>query len=120
MKFRRGEINILCSNLEASLRFYVDILGFTPTTDAEGFYHLQFAGNQYLLLPIAARVDNPAPYGSVPQFSMDLLADDLGAAYAYFKARGVTFAKEWTEGAAMFVIRDPDGLPWEVVAFGID
>lgn len=37
MQFGRGEINILCSNLEASLHFYVDMLGFTPTTDADGY-----------------------------------------------------------------------------------
>ncbi len=31
MKFAVGEINIICTNLEASLRFYRDILGFVPT-----------------------------------------------------------------------------------------
>ena len=46
MNFKLGEINIICTDVEASLRFYRDVLGFTPTTDEEGFYHLQFGGNQ--------------------------------------------------------------------------
>lgn len=46
------------------------------------------------------------------------MTSDIGAAFAYVKAHGVTFAREWTEGARMFVIRDPDGLPWEVIAAG--
>lgn len=115
MKFRRGEVNIICSDLEKSLHFYRDVLGFTPTTDAEGFYHMLFEGNQYLLLPTAKPSESVAPYATVAQFSMDLMVDDLAEAYAYFKEQGVVFAQEWHEGDSFFVIRDPDGLPWEVV-----
>jgi catechol 2,3-dioxygenase-like lactoylglutathione lyase family enzyme len=115
MKFQPGEINIICTDVQASLHFYRDVLGFIPTTDEEGFYHLLFGGNQYLLLPIAQPAASIDPYGAVPQFSMDLMVDDLRAAYAYFTQHGVAFAKEWKEGARMFVIRDPDGLHWEVI-----
>lgn len=119
MQFTFGEINIICSDLEKSLHFYRDILGFTPTTDDEGFYHLQFGGNHYLLLPIAHPNEKTAPYGSIPQFSMDLMAENLEEAFTYFKENGVTFAKEWQAGAAMFVIRDPGGLPWEIIGSSV-
>ena len=119
MKFERGEVNIICSDQQKSLLFYRDVLGFTVTTDDEGFYHLQFDGNQYLLLPIAKHNESVLPYGSVPQFSMDLMVDDIEAAYDYFKAQKVKFAQEWTKGEPMFVIRDPDGLAWEVVKSNI-
>jgi catechol 2,3-dioxygenase-like lactoylglutathione lyase family enzyme len=119
MQFKPGEINIICSDLQQSLQFYRDLLGFSVETDDEGFYHLRCAHYQYLLLPIAQPTVPIIPYGSVPQVSLDLLVDDLEAAYRFCQQHGVAFAKEWTEGAKMFVIRDPDGLPWEVVQTGI-
>ena len=42
MEFRAGEINIICTDVEKSLKFYRDVLGFTPEQDEEGFYHLKF------------------------------------------------------------------------------
>jgi catechol 2,3-dioxygenase-like lactoylglutathione lyase family enzyme len=115
MQFKPGEINIICTDVEASLRFYRDVLGFAPTTDEDGFYHLKFGGRQYLLLPTAKPGHPVAAYATVPQFSMDLVVDDLKAAYDYLKQQGVTFAQEWQANEPMFVIRDPDGLPWEVL-----
>ncbi len=116
MKFAPGEINIICTDLEASLKFYRDVLGFTPTQDDEGFYHMQFAGRQYLLLPTAKKLLPAGEYETVAQFSMDLNVDDLEAAYKYFQGHNVEFAMEWKTGSSMFVIRDPDGLHWEIVA----
>lgn len=115
MKFSAGEINIICTDVEQSLKFYRDILGFTPTQDNEGFYHLNFDGRQYLLLPTAKQSLPAEQYTKVAQFSMDLNVDDLETAYKYFQEHDVQFAIEWQEGASMFVIRDPDGLHWEVV-----
>ncbi|MBK8023433.1 MAG: VOC family protein [Chloroflexi bacterium] len=112
MKLEPGEINIICSDVHRSLHFYGDTLGFLPTLDAEGFYHLRAGAAQYLLLPTARR--RPPP-GSTPEFSMDLVVDNLREAYAYFQAHGVVFAQDWRDGAAMFAIRDPDGLPWEII-----
>lgn len=119
MQFTPGEINIICTDLQRSLRFYCDLLGFTAQTDEDGFYHLHCGNHQYLLLPVAKPADSTPPYGSVPQFSLDLLVDDLEAAYRLCQQQDVVFAKEWTEGAVMFVIRDPDGLPWEIIQAGL-
>lgn len=115
LMFTLGEINIICTNLDRTLHFYRDILGFEPTTDDEGFYHMRFGGKSFLLLPTAQQQAPAAAYETVAQFSMDLNVDDLEAAYTYLQQQGVTIAKPWQPGDAMFVIRDPDGLPWEVV-----
>lgn len=119
MNFIPGEINIICTDIDASLYFYRDILGFDWHTDEDGFYHFDVSGFQFLLLPIAKKQIEPSPYGDVPQMSMDVYVDDLAAAYKYFKQNKVEFAQEWEEGSPMFVIRDPDGLPWEVVEANI-
>lgn len=115
MKFTTGEVNIICTNLEKSLAFYRDILGFTPMIDEDGFYHMQCGTLQFLLLPVAKQSVTLAEYTAIAQFSVDLIVDDLKAAYQYFREYHVTFAMDWHEGATMFVIRDPDGLPWEIV-----
>jgi catechol 2,3-dioxygenase-like lactoylglutathione lyase family enzyme len=119
MKFEPGEINIICSDVQSSLQFYRDILEFTPERDEEGFYHLHFGKRQYLLLPFAQPSPQIAGDGTIPQFSMDLIVADIKAAYEYFKEHGVAFAQEWQEGEVMFVVRDPDGLPWEIIQSGI-
>ncbi len=119
MQYEPGEINIICTDVQASLHFYCELLGFTSTTDEEGFYHLRCGGHQYLLLPIAQPIADLPVYGSVPQFSMDLLVADIQAAYKQLKHNGVTFAKNWQEGDIMFVARDPDGLPWEIIQKGL-
>jgi len=35
-------------------------------------------------------------------------------------SKEVDFAQEWQEGKVMFVIRDPDGLPWEFIQSSLD
>ena len=41
MQFKPGEINIICSDLQQSLHFYRDLLGFSVEIDDQGFYHLR-------------------------------------------------------------------------------
>lgn len=116
MQFSPGEINIICTNLESSLNFYCDVLGFVPTQDDEGYYHLLCGGRQYLLLPIAKETFSETSYGAIAQISMDLHVDDLAQAYQYCQSHAIEFASEWQIGADMFVICDPDGLHWEIIA----
>lgn len=116
MQFTVGEINIICTDVEASLKFYRDILGFTSTQDEDGFYHMQFGGRQYLLLPTARKTLPTDEYETVAQFSMDLNVEDIESAYKYFQEHDIEFAMKWTDGSRMFVIRDPDGLHWEIVS----
>jgi catechol 2,3-dioxygenase-like lactoylglutathione lyase family enzyme len=114
MQFTPGEVNIVCSDLEASLHFYRDILGFEAAVDEYGFYHLTCSDQKFLLLPNATPIAEQPDYESVPQLSMDLYVDNLKAAYDYLKEHQVAFAIEYDEERPMFVIRDPDGIPWEV------
>ena len=115
MTFSAGEINIICTDVEKSLKFYRDVPGFIPGQDEDGFYHLKFDGRQYLLLPTAKQSLPAEKYETVARFSMDLNVNNLEAAYKYFQEYDVEFAMEWKVGASMFVIHDPDGLHREAV-----
>lgn len=115
MQFQPGETNIICTDAQASLRFYRDVLGFTLVEEEAGAYRLSLNGLYYLLLPFAT---NPKPsweYCSTPEISFDLMVDDLEAAYQYLKSHNVQFAKPWTKGQPNFFVQDPDGLVLEVV-----
>lgn len=115
MQFEPGEINIICTDLDASLTFYRDILGFISTTDDDGFYHLLCGDRQYLLLPIASAAMPFGEYTTSSQFSMDLVVADLKATYDYLKHHNVHIAMDYQEGKRNFVICDPDGLHWEII-----
>jgi catechol 2,3-dioxygenase-like lactoylglutathione lyase family enzyme len=115
IQFKPGEINIICSSLEQSRRFYCDVLGFEPVSEEGGAVHLQCGGRLYLLLPVAARPAGSPPYCAQPEFSMDLMVADIEAAAAYLRDHQVTFVRAWHPGAVSFIIRDPDGLVWEII-----
>ena len=121
MKFTFGEINIVCHELQRSLHFYRDLLGFTQVAEEAGAIHLRSGNQLFLLLPVAKQ-DAPVfpSYCSVPTYSMDLMVDDLKAAYDFFLQNNVTIEQAWTSDAVMFVIRDPDGMFWEIIQSGID
>lgn len=114
MKFELGEVNVLCTDREASLRFYRDLLGFEVESEEGSAVHLRGLGIALLLLPEATERPEPRPYGTCATLSFDLLVDDLAAARAYFESQGVPCEGE--PGAGFFVARDPDGLPIEVVS----
>ena len=121
MKFTFGEINIVCRDLKRSLHFYRDLLGFTKVAEEDGAIHLRSGKQLFLLLPVAEHASPaPTPYCSVPTYSMDLMVDDLKAAYDFFLQNNVTIEQAWTSDAVMFVIRDPDGMFWEIIQSGID
>jgi hypothetical protein len=60
------------------------------------------------------------PYCQVPEFSMDLLVDDLAQARRDCNAANVTFVAEFELTAERFFIRDPDGLVWEIIQDNMD
>ena len=114
-RFTIGEINVICTDIAASLRFYRDMLGFAVIGQEGDCYHLDSGGRHVLLLPVAGRSGDDEPYCSVPTISVDLMVDDIAAAFRHLKAGGVSFEREWTAGARSFLVRDPDGLVWEVI-----
>jgi catechol 2,3-dioxygenase-like lactoylglutathione lyase family enzyme len=110
-----GEINVICSNAGESLRFYRDALGFELVEQEEQAYHLQCGTTAFLLLPVAKSSPQRPKYCSVPEFSIDLMVDDIAAAHAHLIAHDAEMASTWKPGALSFFIRDPDGLVFEVI-----
>ena len=115
MKFKPGETNIICRDAAASLAFYQDILGFTLVEREGDAIRLENEGVVFLLLPFARAKRPRWEYVTTPDFSLDLMVDDLAQAYGYLEAKGVTFSKPWSPGDYSFVIQDPDGLCMEVI-----
>lgn len=110
-----GEMNIICSDIEKSLAFYRDLLGFDVVREEDGCWHLRCGDSRFLLLPFATpRQERPA-YCSEPTFSIDLMVADLDAAKVHLESRGVEILSEPAPNDRRFFIRDPDGLVLEVI-----
>ncbi|MEE9553166.1 MAG: VOC family protein [candidate division Zixibacteria bacterium] len=115
MEFKTGEINIVCADLDRSLTFYRDILGFT-LIEREGIAcRLQCENTCFLLLPVANSPRSREPYCSIPIISFDLLVDDIEKAYKYLQENKVEFEAELEPGSPRFFILDPDGLVIEII-----
>ncbi|MFT7587120.1 MAG: catechol 2,3-dioxygenase-like lactoylglutathione lyase family enzyme [Cellvibrionaceae bacterium] len=119
MVFKSGETNIICTNLEKSLVFYQDILGFIFVEEEQGAVRLVLSGRYYLLLPFASQTRPTWEYCSAPDISFDLLVDDLEQAFHYLKAHRVKFAQKWSANESNFLIYDPDRLIIEIVEAAI-
>lgn len=114
MEFIPGETNIVCTNLQQSLHFYRDILGFEVVGKEKNVCYLRRGNQTFALMPVAQILPNRAPYCSVPTISFDLMVSDIRAAYEYLKTHDVTFEKELDGNNNSFFIRDPDGLVIEI------
>ena len=53
MPMRLGAINIICSDINRSLRFYCDMLGFELLEHQDWFAHLSCDGRDVTLLAVA-------------------------------------------------------------------
>ena len=114
--FKPGETNYICTDLERSLRFYQDVLGFT-VKEHEGpvAVHIDCAGRPFLLLAVAKIPLANLPYCETPTISFDLLVPDIGEAVGHFRAFNVEFESSWGKGDSHVFIKDPDGLVIEVI-----
>ena len=117
-KFSIGEINVICTDIDESLHFYRDILGFSVVEQEDEAWHLACGNQSVLLLPVAGKRGEPSPYCSGPVVSVDLMVDDLAAAHRHLRACNVTIERDWTPESRSFHIRDPDGIVWEVIEAG--
>lgn len=115
MKCSLGEINIVCTDAERSLRFYRDILGFEVLGEEKGCWHLGCGDSRFLLLPFAEGSRRPPKYCSEPCVSLDLVVPDLERAREYFESEGVEIDKDYPPNEERFFMRDPDGLVVEVI-----
>ncbi|MFT4628694.1 MAG: catechol 2,3-dioxygenase-like lactoylglutathione lyase family enzyme [Myxococcota bacterium] len=115
MEFTPGETNVICTEIDRSLVFYRDALGYRLVEMDDGAARLALGDRYLLLLPLASEPVGEAPYGERAEISFDLRTDDLEGAATHLAACGVAFETPWERGGTYFVIRDPDGLRIEVV-----
>lgn len=102
-------ISLLASNLQAALRFYMELPGISARKDSDG-YELRFEGGAIRLV---ARSDCLAPGSG--DFCL-LMDGDLEALYDSLRAKGARFAsgdgiaaREGAQGPLRsFYLRDPD------------
>ena len=115
MHFHIGEINIICTDIQRSLHFYHEVIGFALVEEEGDAYHLRAGEAAILLLPAASGVAPDGPYCSYATFSIDLVVEDAREAARYLREQGVFFERDWEPNQVNFFIRDPDGLVLEVI-----
>ena len=115
MKIRElGHVSLFVRDLDATRRFYRDVLGLAETgTGKDGRIVFFSAGvHHHDLSCELARADGPAPQPKgVPglyhiAFDVGAALDDLAAARRHVEAHGLTPFGEYARG---FCVRDPDG-----------
>lgn len=113
MKIARIAAQLRSTDLDASIRFYVDTLGMALAFRFEDFYAGIDAGGQVFHLK---RVDTPDP--SIAEvrkgghFHLYFETDDIAGLAARFERRGVHFVENMHETAwrtREFVIEDDQG-----------
>jgi len=113
---RFTHVSVHAEDMEASLAFYVDVLGMTRVPSPDFPEHVEWLvlGDQQLHL---VRADTPAP--RLHHFGLEV--DDFEDAYRLARERGLfdngvfaTGARELTDGSAQMYLRDPAGNLVEV------
>ena len=114
---------LYCSDFEASLRFYVDVLGFTVlyARAEDRFAMLEREGAQIMIEQPVGRAwvmgELVRPFGRGVNFEIE--CSDVDALYRRVRASGATVFLEMEEkwyrrdgvevGNRQFIVQDPDG-----------
>jgi catechol 2,3-dioxygenase-like lactoylglutathione lyase family enzyme len=115
MTMRIGALNIVCTDLSRSLRFYVELLGFTLAEREDWFAQLRCGDREVTLLAVAKEPALPSRYCQRPALSFDLMVDDLASELARLRAAGVALADGPAPNEKRAFIGDPDGLVIELI-----
>ena len=115
MRFALGGVNVGCRDLERSLAFYRDILGFEPETIDRGYAELRAGRLRVHLFERAEPSKEDAGQDEAQAVSIDLMVDNIEEAYEHCESRGVAFKEKLTPAMDYFVVRDPDGLTIEII-----
>ncbi len=115
MKFSPGEVNVICTQLDRSLAFYQDALGYQFIEKEDGAVRLALGDRFLLLLPVASAPAIESPYCDRAEITFDLRTSDLATAVSHLLACNVEFERPWNSSEGYAVIKDPDGLRIEVV-----
>ena len=123
MDIRRPDVLTLrVRDVEASLRFFHDVLGLPVKLRADRYAELQ-TETTLLTLVERPRLGEDTPPGTADSPSLGWEVDDLEAAAAELRAKGVTLtpspASHDAEGlrGRRLAFRDPDGHVFELIAF---
>jgi catechol 2,3-dioxygenase-like lactoylglutathione lyase family enzyme len=121
------QVNLFVRDVEGSVRFYRDVLGFQfqgfwdPVSKTASQDWRGPGGPEYAELRVgAARIGlMPAPDKSQPsgRVEMALHVDDARQDHARIKAAGAapTELAQQAWGATAFFVTDPDGVKWQLV-----
>ena len=109
-----GEINILCTEIDASLAFYGEGLGLEEIERESAAVRLRFGPITLLLMPYARNPRTVTDYEREATISFDAIVDDVEAAVARLEGLGGrrVVAINGDEGWA---VADPDGNIIEVI-----
>jgi catechol 2,3-dioxygenase-like lactoylglutathione lyase family enzyme len=124
--FATGLVNLYTRDIEAGLRFYRDLLGFTETfrTPAEGVpTHVELRLDGFTVglgtVEAAKRVHGVDAVPGSPAMALVVWTDDIDRAYQQLVAAGVP-ALQPPHGTGnnnrAALLRDPDGNLVEIVA----
>lgn len=124
--FVNGLVNLYTRDIEAGLRFYRDLLGFTETfrTPTEGVpthVELRLSGFTVGLgtVEAARQVHGVDPAPGSAAMALVVWADDVDAAFADLRAAGAPVLQEphnTGNNNRAALLRDPDGNLVEIVA----
>ena len=125
------DIAIVCSDFEASLRFYRDLLGLEIHKEVEisadiagalglaprGFRQVRLkAGHALIKLMEIADPPEPVPdtFAAGVRW-ITFFVDDLPPIYADWKSKGVVFLSELPDEGTIICARDPNGVIVELI-----
>ena len=113
MDARIGYVNIGVRDLERAVAFYRDVVGFNLVFSEPSYHYARFDVNGFTLGVGAGEIDyfTGRPPGD-RHTGIGLMVEDVDAAAAELKAKGVVFTMEpgqqpW--GGYMGIFSDPDG-----------
>jgi len=121
-----GLVNLYTRDIEAGIRFYRDLLGFTETfrTPTEGVpEHVEFALDGFSLglgtVEAARRVHGVEPEPGTPAMSLVVWCEDVDRSFAALTAAGVPAVQPPHDTGSRnrnALLRDPDGNLVEIVS----
>ncbi len=116
--YRYTHTRLLVDDLPACVRFYRDVLGFTPVFGDENNVYVEFATGDVMLslysrALMGAVTGHEGHHGTQDRLLLSLAVENVDASYEELKSKGVEFVVPptdrpvWALRTAHF--RDPDG-----------
>ena len=113
---------LIVSDLERSLTFYRDVIGFKVKLEEEGYYEFAMDGIPFSIMDLSEAIKlfgEKYVGGKGAGHRLELAAEvhDVDVVYENLKSKGVEFIRlpadqPWGQRTADFV--DPDGNIWEI------